>query len=78
MSYALSGTAQSSDFAALPGTATFAAGATTATISVQALSDAASEGTETLILALQPGASYSVGPVGSATVRLAERSVKSA
>ncbi|MHA3772677.1 FAD-dependent oxidoreductase [Verrucomicrobiota bacterium sgz303538] len=75
INYALSGTAQLSDFNALSGTATFAAGASTATINIQAASDTLVEGTETVTVTLQPGTGYTVGDFSAATVRLLDRPI---
>ena len=55
--------------------ATIPAGATTASISVQAIGDALAEGTETLTVTLQPGAGYSIGPLGAATAQLLDRPI---
>ena len=53
VAYAVSGTATSgSDFTALSGTVTILAGATTATISIPIINDAAVEGNETVIITL--------------------------
>ncbi len=69
--YAISGTADpAADYAALPGQAVFSAGQNTASIVVQPLPDAACEGDETVVLSLQTGSDYSLGPLRSAALTI--------
>jgi hypothetical protein len=76
VTYQVSGTAQNgSDITTLNGSATFAAGATTVTIPVQAITDSLAEGAETVIVTVQPGAGYNVGAVNVATVRVVDRPI---
>lgn len=75
VNYTLSGTAQSQDFSALSGAATFPAGATSVTIPVMAIGDSIAEGTETLTATIAPGAGYSVGTFGAASVQIVDRPI---
>ncbi|QSQ19041.1 PKD domain-containing protein [Pyxidicoccus parkwayensis] len=68
--YALSGTAADTDYAALPGTVTIPAGATSAYVVLTPTDDALVEGKETVILTLQEDAAYQVHTSASATVSL--------
>ena len=62
-----------SDYTALSGTVTIAAGATTATIAVPVLQDTNfDEGTETVMVNLSADPTYIVGIPGSATVNIAD------
>ena len=62
VSYTVSGTAAAgSDYAALSGSATIAAGATTATITVTPVNDTAVEGNETVVVTLSASAADTVG-----------------
>jgi hypothetical protein len=72
--YTPSGTATNgSDYTALSGSVTIAAGQTTATITVAPIDDSVpNEGIETVILTLSSNASYSVGTPSSATVSIAD------
>ena len=71
VSYTLSGTASNgADYAALPGTITFSAGASFTNVLVVPLTDALAEGAETVVLSLNDSADYSVGPLASATVSI--------
>ncbi|HWI56576.1 MAG TPA: Calx-beta domain-containing protein, partial [Bacillota bacterium] len=73
VNYAIGGTASNGvDYATLNGTATFGAGATSLVIPVTVLDDNRPEPTETVILTLQPTASYSPGWPSTATVNIAD------
>ncbi len=68
VAYSMSGTAQNgTDYTALSGLATFAVGATNATVSISAVNDLKHEGAETATLTLNGGA-YAVGTPSQATV----------
>ena len=74
VNYTLSGTAQNGvDVTSLPGTVVIPAGATTATIPVQAIGDNLPEGTESLTLTLASGTGYVVGNLSTATVSIIDR-----
>lgn len=74
--YQVTGTATNgTDLTTLSGTANFAAGSQTATISVQALPDSLAEGMETVTITLQPGAGFTIGTVNSATARIVDKPV---
>lgn len=76
VNYTVSGTATNGiDYNALPGSVTIPAGATIATISVQAVGDALAEGTETVVLTLAPGTGYNIGTVDKATVKILDRPI---
>ena len=71
VSYSLSGTATpGSDYQALSGLATIPAGASSTTIDVIPISDAANEPEETVTITLTPQSSYQVGQGNSATVSI--------
>jgi large repetitive protein len=71
--YTLSGTATNgTDYTTLPGSVTFAAGATTATVTVAPIADALTEGNETVILTLVDQAGYTLGANTTATITLAD------
>ncbi|MGF1933493.1 MAG: VCBS domain-containing protein [Nostoc sp. ChiQUE02] len=73
VSYTLSGTATNgTDYTTLPGTVTFAAGATTATIIVAPIADNLVEGNETVILTLVDRSGYTLGTTTTATITLAD------
>ncbi len=68
----VSGTASNgSDFQALPTTVTFAAGQAAVDLFVVPLADASTEGSETVIVTVDDGATYDVGAPASATVTIA-------
>jgi hypothetical protein len=70
VSYSMSGTAQNgTDYTALNGLATFAVGATNATVSISAVNDLKHEGAETATLTLNGGA-YALGTPSQATVAI--------
>ncbi|QFZ92723.2 Calx-beta domain-containing protein [Synechococcus elongatus PCC 11802] len=72
VAYTLAGTATNgSDFSQLSGSVTFAAGSSTATVTVNPLDDAVVEGDETVVLAVANNPSYTIAPgQGSATVTI--------
>jgi hypothetical protein len=71
LTYSLSGLASNGvDFAFLPGTLNLPAGASTATLLVSALADAAPEGDKSFTLTLEPGTNYAVGPLSNAVVQI--------
>ena len=72
LSYSVRGTATpGSDYAPLSGTVTVDAGAATAVIPVAIADDSAREGAETVVLALDGGAGYTVGRPGTHTLTIA-------
>src|SRR5262249_40689611 len=73
VSYTVSGTAAAgTDYQSLPGTVTIPAGSASATITVNPIDDAAPEPTESVVVTLAAGASYTVGSPSSATVSIAD------
>ncbi|HOW71787.1 MAG TPA: DUF2341 domain-containing protein [Phycisphaerae bacterium] len=77
ITYAMSGDAtNAADYAYLNGTLAIPAGEASVTIPVTPFEDGTTEGTETVILTLNPSnapiAQYAVGPQGSATVTIAD------
>jgi hypothetical protein len=73
VNYTITGTATSgADYTALSGTATFAAGESTATVSVTPLDDDLPEPSETVVLTLAPGPGYSILSPSSATLSIAD------
>jgi hypothetical protein len=71
VAYTISGSSDNgADFGALLGYVTFAAGASTATINLPLINDAASEGTESLRLTLYDTAAYRLSGPASATITL--------
>ncbi|MCC7373803.1 MAG: immunoglobulin domain-containing protein [Verrucomicrobiales bacterium] len=67
----LAGTATvGADFAAIPGTVSFAAGSGTATVTISPVNDTTPEALETVVLTVGPGAGYSAGAPDAATVTL--------
>lgn len=69
--YLITGSATSgSDFTALSGTATVAANASTATITLTALEDALTEADETVVMTIQSGSGYTLGSPVAATVTI--------
>lgn len=73
VTFALSGSADASDYAAIPLQVTFAAGATTASVTIAALVDLIAEADETVILTLTGDDGYrpASGAAGSATITIA-------
>ena len=73
VNYQLSGTAiQGTDYSSLNGTATFAPGSTTTTVTVTPTDDLVFEGNETVILTVTTGTGYNVGTAKTATVTIAD------
>jgi arylsulfatase A len=76
VSYTLSGTAQNGvDFSTLSGTATIPSGASSAFVTVTPVNDGAIEGEESVILTLQPNASYTLGSSIKKTISLMDDEV---
>ena len=72
--YQLSGTASNGvDFSTLPGSLTLAAGIASTNLVIIAPTDSLPEGDKTLILTLQAGSNYGVGPLSNATVRILDQ-----
>ncbi len=59
------GAASAADFASLPTSITFAAGSSTATLTLTPVDDVSYEGTEDVIVKLAPGAGYQVNAAGA-------------
>jgi len=73
VSYGVTGTATAtSDYTALSGTVTIAAGQTTATIAVTPVDDAVTEDAETVVVNLTDGDAYDPGATTAATVTIAD------
>jgi hypothetical protein len=73
LSYVMTGTAENGqDYSSLPGLIGIPAGSSTATVTVTPIEDTLDEGIETVVLTLQPGASYSLGTTSSATITIAD------
>ena len=73
VNYTLAGTATNgTDYTNLPLTATFAAGVSTALVTVTPTDDTLVEATENVILTLATGTGYSLGTTTSATVNIAD------
>ncbi len=71
--YTVAGTAASgTDYVALSGTVTIAAGAASATIAVTPANDAIPEGNETVVATLSANAAYNLGTRRSATVTISD------
>jgi hypothetical protein len=69
--YALSGSATSgTDYAALPGTLTFAAGEYARDLLISPRGDTLAEGSETVVLTLLPDAAYALGAATNASVTI--------
>ncbi|MGH9241241.1 MAG: Calx-beta domain-containing protein, partial [Vicinamibacterales bacterium] len=66
----------SSDYVTIPGTVNFAAGQTTATLTVTPVNDALVEGPETVTVAINPSADFDPGAQTSAAVTIASEDVK--
>jgi uncharacterized protein YjlB len=74
--YTVTGTATpGADYVALSGTATFAAGAETAVVTVTPVDDAEVEGDETVIVTLDAGTTYTLGDDIQATVTIVDNDV---
>ena len=75
VNYTLGGTASNGvDYAALSGSITIPAGATTNSLVITALPDSVGEGNETIVLTLAPGTGYGIGAQSSANVTITEPS----
>jgi hypothetical protein len=73
VNYTVTGTATNgTDYTSLPLTATFAAGASTALVTVTPTDDSLAEATENVVLTLATGTGYSLGTTTSATVNIAD------
>ncbi|HEY9690816.1 MAG TPA: Calx-beta domain-containing protein, partial [Oculatellaceae cyanobacterium] len=73
VNYTLTGTATNgTDYTTLPTNVTFAAGSSTATVTVNPTDDSIYEDTETAILNLATGTGYTIGTTATATVNLAD------
>ncbi|XHR85236.1 MAG: beta strand repeat-containing protein [Gloeotrichia echinulata GP01] len=73
VNYTLGGTAiKGTDYSNLTGTVTFAVGSSTATVTVTPINDIIFEGTETVILNLATGTSYTLGATSTATVNITD------
>jgi hypothetical protein len=71
--YGVGGTATSgADYAALDGTVTILAGQASATVAIAPVNDSEFEGSETVILTVQPDGGYSTGSPAAATVTIAD------
>ncbi|HEX8914855.1 MAG TPA: carbohydrate-binding protein, partial [Humisphaera sp.] len=71
--YTVGGTATNgADYAALGGTVTIPAGATSAAVNVMPVDDALAEGPETVAFAVAADAAYAIGSAASATVTIAD------
>ncbi len=71
VNYVMSGTASNGlDYVTLPGSVTFAAGASVTNITLTPIHDGISEPTETAILSLASGTGYTVGSPSAATVAI--------
>ena len=77
VNYTLTGTATNGiDYSSLPGTVNFAAGDSTATVTVTPTDDNISEGTETVILNLDTGTAYTRGTTSTARVNIADNDTR--
>ncbi|MGB3207051.1 MAG: Calx-beta domain-containing protein [Crinalium sp.] len=75
--YTIAGTATNgTDYTTLPTTVTFAAGSSTATVTVTPTEDNIYEGTETTILNLATGTGYTIGTTATATVNIADNDLQ--
>ncbi len=76
VNYTVSGTATAGqDYTALPGTVTIAAGQTTALLDIIPVTDAITEGNESVIISLTDETSYNLGATSSATVTIVNGAV---
>lgn len=64
-----------SDYTALPGSVTIPAGQTSAMVTVTPIADSATEGDETVTLALATGSGYAIGTPNNATVTISDAPV---
>lgn len=73
VNYTLGGTASNGiDYSTLTNSVTFAAGASTATININAIDDSVFEGNEIVVLTLANNANYVIGAANNATVVIAD------
>ena len=73
VNYTIAGSAtKGTDYNNLTGTATFAAGSTTALVDINPVNDTAVENAETVILTLANNSAYQVGTANTATVTIAD------
>ncbi len=79
LNYTVSGTATSADYAEkLSGTVAFAAGQTTATITITPVQDGIADGNETVTITLAPNAAYTLDPSAtSATITIKDATLVS-
>ncbi len=69
--YTVGGSATSgTDFTALPGSVVLASGNYSVTVTLNVKDDDELEGNETVMLTLQPGSGYSLGPITSSTIAI--------
>jgi Calx-beta domain len=69
--YSVTGTARpGTDYTALPGSVTIAAGSSAANILVRPINDTRMEGNETVVVALSSRPAYTIGSPSSATVTI--------
>jgi len=74
--YTLGGTASNgTDYNTLSGSVTFAAGSSTAVVTVNPIDDAVVDGSETVTLTLASGGNYTLGATQSGTVTIADNEV---
>ncbi len=73
VNYTMSGTATNgTDYSSLGGSVTFAAGITTATVTVAPVNDTECEGPETAVLTIAAGSTYIVGSPDSASITITD------
>jgi putative intracellular protease/amidase len=73
VAYTMSGTATNgSDYTALPGSVTIAAGQTSASITLVPVDDSVADPNETAVLTLSARSNYRIGATGSATARITD------
>ena len=73
VNYTIAGSAtKGTDYNNLTGTATFAAGSTTALVDINPVNDTAVENAETIVLTLANNSAYQVGTANTATVTIAD------
>lgn len=78
VTYTVSGSASAgSDYTALTGSVVISAGASSATITVTPLDDSATEGAESVTVALSSSSSYTLGSPSSATVTIGDNDTSS-
>src|SRR5262249_46010449 len=73
VTFTVGGTATNGvDYVLIPGSVTIPAGPSSATVTVTPIDDTLAEGSETVVLTLTAGSTYSVGSPGTATVVIAD------